>query len=331
MSYLIEKTPRSYGKSSTSIYETNYVKINNTKQYILIRSQDIRNPVLLLIHGGPGFTETSLFRYYNADLEKKYTVVYWDQRQCGKSFQFMKRQSILHIDFFVEDLICVAEYLIRKFDKKKITLLAHSWGTLISLIAVQKKPEIFNAYIGCGQVSSMPNSELSSYNFTLRKANEDKNSDAIKALQNIREPEDGVYSCGYRGTQIQRKWLNFYNGAFYQPSTIKQLQKVLFNTSEYNIFSTLKVLISMNDKARNEMTYKEFLRFDLMAQYEKYEIPIYFLLGKHDNQISSKIAEEYFNKITAPYKHLEWFENSGHAPCFEEPDKFNDFVCSIKG
>jgi pimeloyl-ACP methyl ester carboxylesterase len=44
------------------------------------------NPLLILLHGGPGFTETRLFRHFNAPIEQSFTVVYWEQRGTGKSF-----------------------------------------------------------------------------------------------------------------------------------------------------------------------------------------------------------------------------------------------------
>ena len=72
-------------KSPDGIAEIQYLDINNTRQYVLIRGWDVNNPVLLFLHGGPGASETSMLRKYNSELEKHFTVVYWDQRNAGKS------------------------------------------------------------------------------------------------------------------------------------------------------------------------------------------------------------------------------------------------------
>ena len=72
-------------KSPNGISESQYLEINNTRQYVLIRGMNVDNPVLLFLHGGPGATETSMLRKYNSDLEKDFTIVYWDQRNAGKS------------------------------------------------------------------------------------------------------------------------------------------------------------------------------------------------------------------------------------------------------
>lgn len=75
-----------------SVAEMRMVSLGNTKQSIIIRGKDRNNPILLLVHGGPGSAETPLFRYYNAALENNFIVVYWDQRACGKSYT--KRNAI---------------------------------------------------------------------------------------------------------------------------------------------------------------------------------------------------------------------------------------------
>jgi proline iminopeptidase len=97
-----------------SIAEMQMVPIGITKQSIIIRGEDCKNPVLLLVHGGPGSAETPLFRYYNAELEKSFVVVYWDQRACGKSYTKRDANSLLNIQMYVQDLCDMAIYL-KKF------------------------------------------------------------------------------------------------------------------------------------------------------------------------------------------------------------------------
>ena len=55
-------------------------------QEVVVRGRDDRNPLLLVLHGGPGFAEMPLFTTYNAGLEDDFLVAYWDQRGAGRSF-----------------------------------------------------------------------------------------------------------------------------------------------------------------------------------------------------------------------------------------------------
>jgi pimeloyl-ACP methyl ester carboxylesterase len=72
--------------AAESIAEAKYVDINGTKQFVMIRGEDSQKPVVLFVHGGPGVSEIGGLRKYNSDLEKDFVVVYWDQRNAGKSY-----------------------------------------------------------------------------------------------------------------------------------------------------------------------------------------------------------------------------------------------------
>ena len=52
-----------------------------------------------------------------------------------------------------------------------------------------------------------------------------------------------------------------------------------------------------------------------------------FLMGQHD-KICHNLVEEYYEKLQAPYKELVIFDESAHLACFEEPEKFMDFMCN---
>lgn len=87
-----------------SIAEVNYLRLGGVDQWVVIRGESLANPPLILLHGGPGFSETSLFRHFNAPLEKSFTVVYWDQRGTGKSFDKKIPRSSMTVEQFIADL-----------------------------------------------------------------------------------------------------------------------------------------------------------------------------------------------------------------------------------
>ena len=309
-----------------SISEMRMVTIEKTKQFVLIRGESISNPVLLLLHGGPGSPETGLFRYYNYSLEKKFVVVYWDQRVCGKSYTKKSVGEPLSVDMFVDDVCELAQYLRSNLKKEKIFLLGHSWGTLIGTMAAHRCPELFYAYVGTGQVSSMPAGELESYRFAINAAKESNNKKALKELKEIGEPENGIYKCGISGIKRERKWLTYFGGAIYGEKSFLPLLKKLLITKEYNLIDFYHFFKGMNAPSRNKMSQGEFLKINLFETVKELEIPIYFFLGRHDYQIPSSVAEKYFNYLKAPKKTLEWFEESAHCSCFEESSKFNKLM-----
>src|SRR5712691_12338012 len=86
-----------------SIAETAFLRLGGIDQWIMIRGESRANPILVLVHGGPGFPETSFFRCFNSSLEKTFTVVYWEQRGAGRSFIPNLSEADMKIERFVSD------------------------------------------------------------------------------------------------------------------------------------------------------------------------------------------------------------------------------------
>jgi pimeloyl-ACP methyl ester carboxylesterase len=61
---------------------------------------------------------------------------------------------------------------------------------------------------------------------------------------------------------------------------------------------------------------------DAVRDYPEIKVPVYFVHGRHDRQVSANQAKDYFEKVVAPAKEMIWFEESAHSPPFEEPEKF---------
>src|SRR4029453_19063767 len=87
-----------------SIAEVSYLRLGGFDQWVMIRGENVANPPLILLHGGPGMSETSFFRHCNAPLEQHFTIVYWDQRGTGKSYDRSIPKSSMTVEQFIRDL-----------------------------------------------------------------------------------------------------------------------------------------------------------------------------------------------------------------------------------
>ena len=65
------------------------VQLGDSTQWIRIRAANARNPLLLLVQMGPGLPMINEVPAYGRalSLEDDFTVVYWDQRGCGRSLR----------------------------------------------------------------------------------------------------------------------------------------------------------------------------------------------------------------------------------------------------
>jgi pimeloyl-ACP methyl ester carboxylesterase len=131
-----------------SIAEVDYLQLGGLDQWVMIRGERLTNPPLILLHGGPGFTETHFFRRFNAPLERAFTLVYWDQRGSGKSFDNKIPRSSMTVEQFIADLDELVEAACERVGKRKVAIFGHSWGSALGVLYAARFPEKVAAYVG---------------------------------------------------------------------------------------------------------------------------------------------------------------------------------------
>jgi pimeloyl-ACP methyl ester carboxylesterase len=138
--------------SARRIEEASLIRIGGIEQWVTIRGDDRRNPVLLFLHGGPGDVQSPFVSTY-APYEKDFVLVQWDQRGAGRTFVKNGAAGVT-LEKLIADGIDLAEQLHRRFAAAPLILFGHSWGTIIASGMAQQRPELFTAYVGTGQVTS---------------------------------------------------------------------------------------------------------------------------------------------------------------------------------
>lgn len=304
------------GENSISVLEQ--VKVNGSNHEILIRGNDINNPVILFVHGGPGSSEIPYASQYQDLLEKDFTVVQYDQRASGKSYYFTEDYSNLSIDLLVEDLLSMSDYILKRLDKEKIILVGHSAGTYIATQAAYQSPEKYEAYIGIGQMSNTIESELESLAYCIDQAEREGNVEDITYLQGLREDiKNG-------DTVTPRSYVMKYGGTsrLIESPDGNNLNNVL--STEYNLLDVIRYNYGISYSL--EMLLPDLLKKPLPSIVKRLDLPVYFVMGKHDYHTTYNTAKEYFDALEANQKKFISFENSAHYPQFEEKEKFYEWM-----
>lgn len=320
-----DKTPEiidSNGKMvSTSIASLKQITLGGIKQWILIRSHNVENPLLLYLHGGPGSPEMGFAHKFDRKLERYFTIVNWDQRGGGKSFSRKIPKESMTVDQFFSDAHELIQYLLKRFNKEKIVLVGHSWGSYLGILLVQKFPELFSAYVGIGQVIKIKENERLSHQYTLDEAKKRGNKKAIKQLTKLEPP----YYNNLKQLNIQRKWLNYFGGALHNQTSIWSLIKIMLRAPEYTIRDIFKFL--RGSMFTLQLIWTEYIdRPDVVTIASKLQVPIYLLAGRYDYNTPFVLVEEFYKKLQAPKKELLWFEHSAHFPNFEEREKYDEIM-----
>jgi len=297
-----------------SVAEARYLDIGGVQQWVMVRGRDVANPLLIIVHGGPGSTETALFRSTNAALEDAFTVVYWDQRGAGRSLS-SPRESMT-IDRYVADLDELIDAMRARFDQRRVVVLGHSWGSAVGTLYVTSQPAKVAAYVGVGQISNMLASETLSYRYALAEARRRGHRKATQELEAMGEPPLPIPAL-----MKQRRWLMTFGGAFGSHMTLGALLRRTMFAPEGTPFDVVRMLRGARRSIDALWHQMEPLRLD--RDHRRFGVPVFFLLGRLDNQVVATLAAQYFETIDAPHKELVWFEESGHFLPFEESAKFD--------
>jgi pimeloyl-ACP methyl ester carboxylesterase len=299
------------------------IKLGGVDQWILVRAWNRQNPVLLLMHGGPGFP-CMPFAQVAADLEKRFVVVHWDQRGAGKSYSPSIPNSSMNMKQFVADTLELTDLLRARFNQPRILLGAHSWGSMIGALAVAQAPERFSAYFAVSQAANAPESERLMYRWALEKAASQQNARAITELKQIGPPPYERFADYYK----MADWITRFSGEEHQPVTRLRFLRLAFESPFYSWGDLMR--IPLGAKFSFSRLWREaFYETDLFKQAPRLDVPVFFFLGHRDHTAtaSAAMAERYFEALDAPRgKRLIWFENSGHWPQLEEPERFQDEV-----
>jgi pimeloyl-ACP methyl ester carboxylesterase len=290
------------------------VTLGGIDQWILVRGSSRSNPVLLFLHGGPGMPAMYLEHAFGRDLERHFLVVHWDQRGAGKSYSDKVPPESMNVQQILSDARELIGLLRERYGPNKIYLVGHSWGSYLGVILAKENPELFQAYVGIGQVTDSERQGSLSDMFIVRRARESENRRAVSEL-------------GKKGELAREKWLFKFGGELHGKTSYSPLLWAGLTAPEYSLWDALNV-------ARGSRFSSDHMRYNvilgpLMDEITSLSVPVYFFQGRYDFVTPSELVEEYMDELRAPSKTLVWFENSAHYPFFEEPDHFTEEMLRV--
>jgi len=298
------------------------IRIGGIDQWVSIRGRDRRNPVILVIHGGPGYPLMPMSWWISRDWEEYFTVVQWDQRGAGKTYMLndpAKVAPTLSLKRNYADAEEMAQWVRRELGKKKIFILGHSAGTYAGLEMAMRHPDWIHAYVGVGQIADMPESERRGWTFAMNAAHRAHNKEAITQLKAIVPYFAPGHPSPLKDVFIQRKWINVFGGTMAYRTDNEADSNLARLSPDYTDAELPKLW------AGNKFTESALLLPIVsadMSVVKKLDCPLIVMAGRHDYVANSDVAAQWVADIKAPFKQLVWFEDSGHMPMTEEPAKF---------
>ena len=307
------------------------VALNGCTQWVRIRGTDPTNPVLLLMQQGPGLPIINEARAYRRllDLERDFTVVYWDQRGTGRSARPLRSRSS-HFDIgaelMVEDTVAMLELLHDRFGGASL-VAGFSFGATFAVQAAVRRPDLVAAVVATGMDIDVPFAEEHMYAFALGTARRLGNRRAIGQLERIGPPpHTSAKQFATRG-----RWVANFGGVTANVTyngIARALLASLVRSPDYSVADTLRTLRGI--AASQDALLPELAATDLVRTLPRLEVPIVLAQGRLDQVAPGQATERLHDALSAPAKELVWFERSAHTPQYDEPAKFRDLLATVR-
>jgi len=245
-----------------------------------------RGRPVLLLHGWLG--SWSLWRNTIAELGKEFRTYALDFWGFGES-------GGQGADFSVDNFTVLVNEFMDRLGIVKAPLIGHSMGGTVSLGMAVRHPEKVVKVIVVGSPI-----QGSSLNPLLKLA-------------------------GYSG------WIGLANTAPFLFTQFMRVLKVSLRGGSYLLAKDGQALGKMMVADISGLTVGPFFQSigtlrqtDLRTQVGEVKVPVMGVYGKRDLIVSpqqSKVLKEY-----APHSKIAWFEDSGHFPMIDEPERFHSTV-----
>lgn len=295
------------------------VEVNGTTQWISIRGLNRHNPILLVVHGGPGSAMLASTWAYQKPWEDFFTVVNWDQRGVGKNWNpadTARLRPTMTAEQHVRDAEVIVRHVLKRLGQEKLVLLGWSWGTAFTPALVQQHPELFHAWVGMGVTGGgvAGGDVLHERLMQIARANAD--TQAVRELDALALGKTTLRGVE-RGLAL-RKWARIYDGGWYGKPTLDLFFVLSDWGPEYSTpeaeaqlaatqWGTRAIIGTPTGNAPPSYTYK---------------VPMIFLMGRYDLHTPYASSRAHFDRIVAPHKRFITFERSAHFVMVEEPGRF---------
>lgn len=302
------------------IDESSYVRIGGIDQWISIRGEDLANPVILEIHGGPGASNL-IFTPRTRSWERHFTIVRWDMRGAGRTFGAggPEGQGEMTLDRLYQDALEVTAHVRARLGVPRLLLVANSFGTVTGLRLARNHPELYSAYVGTDQNIIDGGRDTTSYEALLarlEKAGKNKERAKVAAMG----PDRAAWSA--------HEWSEYAKTVVTtDPLTYDTMKTVVIRSLWFSPLHDLRGL----RRYLKAMTFSERLgpqamTIDERAEGTTFRLPFFVFQGDSDVLTPPEPARRFYEEVTAPVKDFALIQGASHFASFRHPDRFLDLM-----
>lgn len=294
------------------VHEAGLVQIGGIQQWVTVEGADCRNPVVLIVHGGPGNPNTPFAQHLFGSWTRDFTIVQWDQRGSGKTYAANKpaEGEALTMQRLTQDGVEVARHAMQQLGKRKVILMGGSWGSALAVHMAKANSELFHAYVGTAQLVNYQDDVAAGYAATMQMVQAANDHDALGKLEQIGPPP----WTNPRNFGILRRVSRKYEALRTEPAPVDWFRfSAEYDTPEYRAAY----------EAGEDYSFLQFVglagngmgpQINLRALGPAFAMPVYLLQGDQDLVTPLTVSKAYFETLSAPTKEFLILPRTGHDP-----------------
>lgn len=306
-----------------------YVELGGQEQYLLIRGADKSNPVIVFLHGGPSSPESYVNYAWVNDIVDDYTVIDWDQRGCGRTYEYNSdidpNNDTATFEQAIIDLDELVDYARDRFNQEQVIIIGHSYGTVLASSYTEQHPEKVSSYVAMAQVVSMELNNHTLVDMAIANATENgKDTSEITAVLNVYDSDPNVANT----MELRNVVFNYLPEPIPESSTWLALTSPYMGMPDFMWF--LKQLQPMDVYfAYNTKLYNSLLDFDLY-NVELGDTPVTYISGSLDYACPVSTIEDYIS-ASGVNGTLYVIDDCGHNVQYTKPHEVSEIILNVLG
>lgn len=316
------------------IDEAGFVRLGGMEQWVAVRGQDRRAPVLLFLHGGPNHPVSDIAYAYQRPWEDFFVVANWDQRGCGRSFgsddEAEAVRATLTKKQWVADALELVEHLCARFGQRQLIVVGQSWGTVLALELARRRPERLHV-VGLQGLAVQWLASAQLLCDTLIAEAEARGDEAeaahLRAAGPVPPPGDIEALMAWvqrfrRPVPDAHTWHNIAGAGDGWTRRMDLLRWVSPDLPPAHYERDRRLWVERADEkyARHVAGMAAAMHWDARRDVGTvFQVPVLVMQGTHDWQTHTRLARAYFDELQAPWKHWVEFPHAAHALNIEQP------------
>jgi len=292
-----------------------FAQINGTQIFFDVVGEQLNSltchlnekPIVVMIHGGLGFDHGYLRTSMDL-MSIEFNLIYWDMRGQGRS------ESVSNDTITLEQCADDAKALCDYLGIKKAFFLGHSAGGFVAQLVALRHPEVVLGLVLCDTSAGRKFSQEERREAGVRTLQDRAPTEVVEIANKLFKPESLDEMMDKKRIAAHQEFLLKVGPYYLAPG-------------HEDMFVPAMRYTTPTTRVMDHFVAHILPNYDISERIKNIIVPTLVIAGVFD-WVCTPLASRFIAE-QIPYAKFVLFENSGHMPFIEEPERFNDLVVNF--